>query len=824
MVAIVAGLATGQEQVGSGYLIGPQLILTAEHCTRDKKTGGRPRYLRVVRASGGEVGQATVSEASPDVDLAVLTIAEPWGVDVPSVAFGRVDRKHSGELRGCEAIGYPLWQLDAGDLQRSAAELHGTIRRTEDAEGDYLVLRDPLLGSVTTPVTANDADAGPGSVWGGLSGALVFHAGRAIGVVVEHHPRQGASAVRLVPFDVVARRKDARTRAVALALGLRSVSALPLVEADVPEARPRRIAVGRDIVAQLVVTGDRNVFYVGGHHRLADAYIPATEVFERVDVDGFVGRDWLEAELDGFLTDQDRGYFIVEAEAGLGKTAFLAHLVRTRGWIHHFAETAPGEAGVIPSRLSLAAQLIRAYELGGADGAGATLAEGPAARPDYLATLLRQAAERRTPGERIVVVVDALDQAGARPGENVLGLPQRVPEGVFIICSQRPVPVRLLIDGSRRIYKLDADSQHNLDDIAAFLQEAVHRPAISAARTAAGIDEDQLIAEFLARSHGLWLYLHFVLADLASGSASVDLTALPDGLSRWYYEFFDRWREQHLADWDRVHLPVLATLAAVQEPVNAGLLRTLAGVDVPTSLLSGWRPLLAVRREPERSYRLYHQSLVEFVEGHFQPDEIAEQDFADDLSAATLAGHSRIADRYITLWGGLEAGLTGLLEPAVRGVDGGYGLQHLVAHLAAAGRDDDLDSVLSISWRRADDDKCIENAWFAAHDAAGTLPGFLGDLLIAVHGAKAAVDKQIEAGSPAPSVARELRYSLIASSIRGLAATVPAALVAALVRSGVWRADVAVALARTIDDPFLRYQQLAALAGEPTLPDRRSVV
>lgn len=62
-------------------------------------------------------------------------------MDVPTPLYSRVDRTYSGELAGCEAIGYPLWQLDPVDHQRSAAELHGTIRKTEDAESQYLLLR-----------------------------------------------------------------------------------------------------------------------------------------------------------------------------------------------------------------------------------------------------------------------------------------------------------------------------------------------------------------------------------------------------------------------------------------------------------------------------------------------------------------------------------------------------------------------------------------------------------------------------------------------------------------------------------------------------------
>jgi Trypsin-like peptidase domain/Sel1 repeat len=236
VVAVVASLENGLEQVGSGYLVGGRLVLTAEHCTRDKKTGQPPSSLRVVRASDGLEAGARVRVASRVVDVAVLDLHDnaQWPTGLSAPLFSRVDRTYSGELVGCEAIGYPLWQLDPVDHQRSTAELHGTIRRTEDAESQYLLLRDPLLASVGTPQAAAEAvgsDAEMASLWGGLSGALVFYASAALGVVVQHHPRQGASAVRLVPFERIATSHDAQTCAVAAALGLPSADLMPLAEA-----------------------------------------------------------------------------------------------------------------------------------------------------------------------------------------------------------------------------------------------------------------------------------------------------------------------------------------------------------------------------------------------------------------------------------------------------------------------------------------------------------------------------------------------------------------------------------------------------------------
>src|SRR5262249_30704193 len=158
-------------------------------------------------------------------------------------------------------------------------------------------------------------------------------------------------------------------------------------------------------------------------------------VFQRVRVDAFVGRTWLEAKIDALLNDPSRqsGAFLLVGDAGLGKTSFLAHLVAKRGYLHLFAEQLPGDAALPRAVLSLAAQIVARYRL----QAQVELVTALSARPDYLDSLLRIAAARLPAGERIVIVCDALDEAGTAPGGNVLGLPKILPSGVYLILSQR---------------------------------------------------------------------------------------------------------------------------------------------------------------------------------------------------------------------------------------------------------------------------------------------------------------------------------------------------------------------------------------------------
>src|SRR5690348_9184853 len=60
-------------------------------------------------------------------------------------------------------------------------------------------------------------------------------------------------------------------------------------------------------------------------------------IFAAVGLDGFTGRQWLADEMDRFIASNQCGYFFVEADAGMGKTAFAAWLVKTRGYVSHFS-------------------------------------------------------------------------------------------------------------------------------------------------------------------------------------------------------------------------------------------------------------------------------------------------------------------------------------------------------------------------------------------------------------------------------------------------------------------------------------------------------
>ena len=62
--------------------------------------------------------------------------------------------------------------------------------------------------------------------------------------------------------------------------------------------------------------------FTGSWRSLRNAYLDPAENRNRVLSEPFTGRQWLLDEIDDCMARTDRGYFIVQADAGTGKTAF----------------------------------------------------------------------------------------------------------------------------------------------------------------------------------------------------------------------------------------------------------------------------------------------------------------------------------------------------------------------------------------------------------------------------------------------------------------------------------------------------------------------
>jgi hypothetical protein len=547
-------------------------------------------------------------------------------------------------------------------------------------------------------------------------------------------------------------------------------------------------------------------------------------VFDAVDIETFTGREWLDQLVRAFFSSRKCGYVWLEADAGLGKTAFAGWLVKAYGYISHFARYGGGDRTRVALQ-NLSAQLIDRYSLEELELPTGALPPG-ADTPEGFDSLLSAAARHaRKAGEQLVVVVDGLDEAQREDSGLPWGLPSTLPPGVFVVGTYRTGMPRPLVESPALLLRIRTDDPRNRADVDAYLSRMLAEDALAARLAADGVSAEQLAEQLAHRCGGIWVYLRYVLEELRLGLRHpTDLDDLPESLSEYYFRQVMRWSES--PDWSRLRLPALGVLAVAREPLTPDLLALLVGADAedvrPLCHLY-YRPFLARTKTTPRAYAIYHASLVEFLTGsrassHADAGGEDRERIADALHAAAAAAHSRIADYYLDQFGGLDSGLERLAgDPHAAGVDDSYPLRHLAYHLQAAGRAQDLHRLLAAECAAAE--RSV-NVWYTAHDQADTIDDYLADLAAGLYEAEQATDHALAHGRTASTIGLEMRYVLITASIYSLTSNISIDLLAQLVDQQLWTPARALAHARRFPEPEERCRALLALSSRLPVEDR----
>ncbi|MBI5955086.1 MAG: ATP-binding protein [Chloroflexi bacterium] len=489
------------------------------------------------------------------------------------------------------------------------------------------------------------------------------------------------------------------------------------------------IRISGDVIGDGIIIGNNNqltinkYYYSGDFIALNEYYIPPDGVFQRVCVVEFVGREWLTAKVDAFLNDPNRksGAFLLIGDAGVGKTAFMAHLVKERRYLHLFAEQAPGQAMLQRAMQSLASQLVTRYQIDPYKDRDTLNALS--VFPDFLERILRLAASTLTEGEKIVIVCDALDEAGVFPDHFVFGLPKELPDGVYFILSQRPVNVKLP-NFEPVIEKLEAQGEGNLQDMQAYLSAVAKRPEVMGQIRSKEYSEDFFIQTLKEKSQGVWMYLHYIIKEIESGArAPLDLANLPTGLVGYYAEYWDAWRTGKRGKgeeaWDELYAPLLTTLAAAQEAIPVDWLIRWADVtakprEVNRLLTEQWRAFITEKeKDGQKTYTPYHLSFKDFITGRVDTSKLqpAQVNLVKDLAAQTVDTHKQIVDA-------LEKECKSEWDKLV---EQDYPRLYLTAHLHGAGEYERLRMLLT------DGDEKIN--WAEAREKQeGVYDGYLSDL------------------------------------------------------------------------------------------------
>jgi hypothetical protein len=549
--------------------------------------------------------------------------------------------------------------------------------------------------------------------------------------------------------------------------------------------------------------------------RLRAAWRDPSPIFDDVGVARFSGRRWLLEQLDAFLEDpqHDRGYLVVEAGSGLGKTALAAWLAWDRDLPCHFTLSSGGRRPITALR-NLAVQLIVRFGLTDFLEEGALPAE--AGEPGWFEQVLHAAARARTlANDRLVIVVDGLDEAEDVPGCLPLGLPVLLPAGAYIFVTCRSGTPLLGPSRDRRYFSIEARSTENTADVAEFLHRQAADEPFANLLAENDISPETFISTLTAQSGGVWVYLRYVLDDLRSGARSVgQIRGLPVGLAEYYGASILAMRNG--PQWSLVYKPLLLALGVAREPLAMSALARLAGTNdtqaVADLCLRRWRPFLrALVTDREPTYALGHESLREFIIGAIDLSQpVWLRDLRGELEAAVHDAHSRICDVYLGDFGTLAQQLPSLAANfALADRDDGYPVRHLAFHLVRSRRESELHRLLAAEWLVGNGIR--RSVWYDVHGRSGSIEGYLNDVDLARHAAAEETDAAIAGSLVAQSIGAEVRYALLRASVQKVTSRIPSALLDRLVATGWWTVAQAIARYEHITVPSERIEAAVAL-------------
>jgi|GEM_PF-1405291 len=336
----------------------------------------------------------------------------------------------------------------------------------------------------------------------------------------------------------------------------------------------------------------------------------------------FVGRDYVFRAIDDLAKSPDfrSGYILIRGEPGIGKTALLSQLVKTRGYVHHFNIALQNIRSTHSFLENVCAQLIIRYQLD-----HRTLPSETTKDSAFLNQLLNEAA-KKADDQPVIILVDALDEAedvGLSASANRLYLPREVPDGVFFIVSSREqIDYRLEVARSEDIYLRDDDPQ-NIDDVRRYVRGFIdsHESEMLQRLKPWKVEVDDFIELIADKSQGNFMYLVHVLEDIKVGrlsSETVDrVDKLPKGLRAYYQRHWRIMRKQDRRRFERIYEPVLRLLATVREPVPVAAIEEWTKIEPARirEVIEDWRPFLnEVRSEAdEPEFRIYHTSFQDFL-------------------------------------------------------------------------------------------------------------------------------------------------------------------------------------------------------------------
>jgi len=334
----------------------------------------------------------------------------------------------------------------------------------------------------------------------------------------------------------------------------------------------------------------------------------------------FVGRRFVYESIDKFCLGNPSGYFFVKGDPGIGKTSLVAQYVRQTGCIHHFNNRSLGINRSEMFLKNICSQLIAYCHLN-----YSSLHQEATQDSHFLISLMNQASEKLKANEKIIIVIDGLDEvdiSDSSRGINLLYLPMALPKGFYVIATSRNTDLGLRIESEQHTMLINQAGEENLKDIREFIVEKLHQQEMQDFISSQALSEDQFVSFMVQKSQGNFMYLKYVLTGIERGTyVDVNLETLPEGLIGYYEDHWRRMRTQSENEWFEYKLPIVIALSLVKEPISLDLISDFSSVkDLRRirSVLHEWQQFLYIQTietdtGKQKRWRVYHDSFREFI-------------------------------------------------------------------------------------------------------------------------------------------------------------------------------------------------------------------
>lgn len=253
----------------------------------------------------------------------------------------------------------------------------------------------------------------------------------------------------------------------------------------------------------------------------------------------FVGRENIFNEMDEFIQKESCGYMIIEGHPGMGKTAIMARYFQKKNCVVYFNIRDQRDS---PNDFleSIQEQLIHRYAI------------SPPAEPDKPAEKLNKlflaASSSLKPSEKLIILIDALDEANHSPdpGGNLLHLPRDLPQRVYIIMTKRPE--RLPLPSPKADIDLSDETHQEASkkDVERYIRHHLagknRQVYLDWMARQDDLTEEGFVQTLVEKSENNFMYLYHVMHEIGKEKSvyqNVKIEQLPKGLQKYYETHWD---------------------------------------------------------------------------------------------------------------------------------------------------------------------------------------------------------------------------------------------------------------------------------------------